>query len=79
MMKTESDKKETPGPSNLAKRPAEIQQQSSKITYTKFKMIPISKFPVLVALSGSRPNESTCTECDNANVSSDVLMTNVSL
>ena len=30
MMKTQSDKNETPGPSKLAKKPAELQQQSSK-------------------------------------------------
>ena len=35
MMKTQSDKNETPGPSNLAKRPAEIQQRCSKIKVTK--------------------------------------------
>ena len=33
MIKTQSDKNETPGPSNFAK----IQQQSSKITVTQFK------------------------------------------
>ena len=36
MIKTQSDKSEIPGPSNLAKRPAEIQQQMSKIKVTKF-------------------------------------------
>ena len=33
MMKTQSDKNEIPGPSNFAKKPTEIQQQSLKISY----------------------------------------------
>ena len=37
MMKTQSDKNEILGPSNLVKRPAEIQQQSLQIK------LPISK------------------------------------
>ena len=36
----------------------------------KFKMVHISRLPVLAALSGSRPKEGTCAESDNANVSS---------
>ena len=39
---------------------------------TKFKMVPISKQPVLAALSGSKSNEDTCTESDNANVTINV-------
>ena len=35
IMKTQSDKNETPSPSNFTRRPAEIQQLSSKI-----KIIP---------------------------------------
>ena len=57
MMKNESEKDETPDPSNLAKRPAEIQQRSSKIKVTKFKMVPISRLPYLAAITGSRPYE----------------------
>ena len=64
MMENQSEKNGTPGPSNLAKRPAETKQQSSKIKVTKFKMVPISRLPVLATLSGSRPNEETCTESD---------------
>ena len=75
MMENQSEKNGTPGPSNLAKRPAETKQQSSKIKVTKFKMVPISRLPVLAGLSGSRPNEGTCTESDNANVASDVYPT----
>ena len=37
-----------------------------------FKMVPISKLYVLAAISSSRPNEGTCTESDNTNVTSDV-------
>ena len=36
MIKTQSDKNKILGPSNLAKRPAELQQQSSIIKVTKF-------------------------------------------
>ena len=36
IIKSQSDINETPGPSNLSKRPAEIQQQKSKIKVTKF-------------------------------------------
>ena len=71
-METRSDKNETSGPSNLTKRPAEIQQQISKIKVTKFKMVPISKLPILATLSCSRPNKDTCTESDNSKVTSDV-------
>ena len=56
MMKTESDRYENPGPSNLAIRPAAIQQQRSKIKVTKLKMVPTSSLRVT----------------DNANVSCDV-------
>ena len=35
-------------------------------------MVPIPPLPVLPAPRGSRYNEATCTESDNANVSSDV-------
>ena len=38
-------------------------------------MVPISRLPVLAALSGCRPNEGTCTESDNANVTSDAYPT----
>ena len=69
MMKTQSDKNKIIGPSNLTKRPAEIQQQSSKIKVTKFKMVPILRLLVLAALSGSMPNED---QSDNLNVSRDV-------
>ena len=73
MMKTQSDKSEILGPSNLARRQAAIQEKSSKIIkVTKFKMIPISRLPVLATPSGRRPNTGTCTESDNVNVSSDV-------
>ena len=34
--KTQYDKSDIPGSSNLAKRPAEIQKQSSKINITEF-------------------------------------------
>ena len=71
--KTQSDKSEILGPSNLARRQAAIQEKSSKIIkVTKFKMIPISRLPVLATPSGRRPNTGTCTESDNVNVSSDV-------
>ena len=56
----------------MDKRPAEIQQQCSKIKVNKLTMVPISWLPVFAALSGNRPNEGTCIESDNANVSSDV-------
>ena len=39
IMKTQSDKNETPCPSNFAKPPAEMQQQSSKIKVTKFNVV----------------------------------------
>ena len=71
MMKTQSDKNEIPGSFNFTKRPAEIQQQSSKIKVTKFKMVPISRLPVLAALRCSKPNEGICTKSDHLNVSSD--------
>ena len=38
-------------------------------------MVPISRLPVLVALSGSNPNEDICTESDNTNVTGDVYPT----
>ena len=41
MMKTQSDKSDIPCRSNLVKRKAEIQQQSSKMKVIKFKMVPI--------------------------------------
>ena len=41
IMKNQCDKNETPGPSNLAKRPAEIQQQSSKIKASSSKLFLI--------------------------------------
>ena len=56
----------------MTKRPDEIQQQSSKIKVDKFKMVPISRLPVLAVLSGSIPNEGIRTKSDNLNVSSDV-------
>ena len=41
-------------------------------------MVPISRLPVMAALSGSKLNEDTCTESDNANVASDAYpITNV--
>ena len=62
----------------MAKRPAEIQQQSSKIKVKKFKMVPISRLPVVVAPSASRSKAGTWTKRGNVNVSSDVnLATNV--
>ena len=39
-MKTQFDNNETPGPLNLSKRPAELQQQSLKKKVTKIKMVP---------------------------------------
>ena len=39
MMKYQSLKNSTPGTFNLVKRPAEIQQQSSKIKVARFKMV----------------------------------------
>ena len=56
----------------MTKRPAEIQQQSSKIKVTKFKMVPISRLLVSAAITGSKPNEGICTKSDNLNVLSDV-------
>ena len=56
----------------MAKIPVEIQQQIPKIKVTTFKVVPISRLPVLAALNGSRPNEGTCIESNNANVSNDV-------
>ena len=72
MMQTQFDKCEIPGPSNRAKRPAELQQQSLKIKVTKLKMVPISRLPLLAAPIGSRSNAGTCTESNNVNVSSNV-------
>ena len=50
MMKDQSEKNGSPGHSNLAKRPAETQQQSSKIKVINFRMVPsISRLPILLA------------------------------
>ena len=65
MMKTQSDKNEIPGPSNFVKRPAEIQQQISKIKWTKFNG---SYFARLGHPQGQQAQGGTCTESDNVNV-----------
>ena len=56
MIKFLYDINETPGPSNLAKRPSEIQQQSSQIKVTKFNG-SYFKVAILAALRGSCPKE----------------------
>ena len=81
--KFQSDTSEIPGHFNLAERPAEIQQQSSKIKVTKFNGFYFKKplleklgASVLAAHRGGRPNAGTCTEIDDVNLSRDVNPTN---
>ena len=74
MMKTQSVKIDIPVPSNFAKRPNEIQQQTPKIKVSSL-MVPISWLPVLATPWGSRPDAGNCTKSDNVNVFSDVNFT----
>ena len=43
-----------------------------KLKFLSFKIVPISRLPVLATPSGSKPNKGTCTESNYVNVSSDV-------